>query len=118
MNAGSSSLNPILNVRIFLDNFTNSTQVDCTNLYIAPFIFLALDLVIDSSKTYKGSLRLGPLWCPSHTLGAFHLPYKELVAHSLKKMKLGLHDFQRGLGRYIVKLYLKTLPKHVDIMET
>ena len=58
---GSSSFKPTLIVGLLLA----SSQVDCPNPCIAFLIFLALDLVIGPSGTYKGSLRLGPTWFPS-----------------------------------------------------
>jgi hypothetical protein len=36
-----------LNVRVLLDKFANSAQVDCTNPCIASLIFFALDLARD-----------------------------------------------------------------------
>jgi hypothetical protein len=53
--ASSSSFKPLLNVGVLLDKFVNSAQVDCTNPCIASLIFFALDLVIGSSGTCKGS---------------------------------------------------------------
>jgi hypothetical protein len=63
---GSSSFKPILNVRVLLDKFANSAQVDCINPCIASLIFFTLDLVIGPSKICKGSLRFGLPWGPSH----------------------------------------------------
>ena len=57
----SPSFKPTLIIGLLLA----SSQVDCTNPCIASLIFLALDLVIGSSGTCKGSLGLGPPWFPS-----------------------------------------------------
>jgi hypothetical protein len=67
---GSASFKPTFSVGLLLA----SSQVNCTNPYIASLIFLALDLVIGPSGTCKGFLRLSPPWFPSLNL----LPNKSL----------------------------------------